>query len=202
MTQIAIPCLMMRGGTSKGPYFNAKDLPSSVPARDLALLAAMGSPDDRQIDGLGGADSLTSKVAIVAKSARPGVDVDYTFAQVAIGAGAVDTGPSCGNMLAGRRALRHRNRAGSGGGWRDDCHHPRREHRQAGSRRLCRPLAGAVTYAGDAVVDGVPGTAAPVQLNFTGIVGSKTGALLPTARSSKISKALKSPWWTLLRQWC
>ena len=73
MRQIAIPCLMIRGGTSKGPYFSAADLPSSVPARDQVLLTAMGSPDDRQIDGLGGSDSLTSKVAIVVKSARPGV---------------------------------------------------------------------------------------------------------------------------------
>ena len=181
MTQIAIPCLMMRGGTSKGPYFNAKDLPSSIPARDLALLAAMGSPDDRQINGLGGADSLTSKVAIVAKSARPGVDVDYTFAQVAIGAGAVDTGPSCGNMLAGvgPYAITTGLVPAEDGETTVMIHDV-----NTGSRieAIVQTPSRRVTYAGDAVVDGVPGTAAPVQLNFTGIVGSKTGALLPTGK--------------------
>src|SRR6478735_4792643 len=91
---VGIPVIFMRGGTSRGPYFKASDLPRDVAARDRVLLAAMGSPDPRQIDGLGGADTLTSKVAIVSKSSRPGVDVDYLFAQV-------DTAPSCGNMLAG-----------------------------------------------------------------------------------------------------
>jgi len=91
----------MRGGTSKGPYFRAEDLPADVATRDRVLLAAMGSPDLRQIDGLGGADTLTSKVAIVSKSTRPGVDVDYLFAQVTSLARSVDTSPPCGNMLAG-----------------------------------------------------------------------------------------------------
>ena len=96
-----IPCIFMRGGTSRGPFFKADDLPRDPAARDRVLLAAMGSPDVRQIDGLGGADTLTSKVAIVSKSTRPGVDVDYLFAQVDIGKPIVDTNPSCGNMLAG-----------------------------------------------------------------------------------------------------
>ena len=96
-----IPCIFMRGGTSRGPYFRADDLPPDVATRDRVLLAAMGSPDLRQIDGLGGADTLTSKVAIVSKSTRPGVDVDYLFAQVDVGKPIVDTNPSCGNMLAG-----------------------------------------------------------------------------------------------------
>src|SRR6267142_1577910 len=97
--QIAIPTLFMRGGTSRGPYFLASDLPADPALRDAVLLAVMGSPDVRQIDGLGGADPLTSKVAIVSKSARPGVDIDYLFAQVDIGKPIVDTAPSCGNML-------------------------------------------------------------------------------------------------------
>ena len=96
-----IPCIFMRGGTSRGPYFRAADLPADPATRDRVLLAAMGSPDLRQIDGLGGADTLTSKVAIVSKSTRPGVDVDYLFAQVDVGKPIVDTNPSCGNMLAG-----------------------------------------------------------------------------------------------------
>ena len=79
---VGIPCLFMRGGTSRGPFFNAADLPADTATRDRVLLAAMGSPDGRQIDGLGGADTLTSKVAIVCKSTRPGIDLDYLFAQV------------------------------------------------------------------------------------------------------------------------
>src|SRR5437868_14755827 len=98
---VGIPVIFMRGGTSRGPYFKAEDLPQDAATRDRVLLAAMGSPDPRQIDGLGGADTLTSKVAIVSKSSRPGVDVDYLFAQVDIGRPIVDTSPNCGNMLAG-----------------------------------------------------------------------------------------------------
>src|ERR1044072_6434612 len=98
---VGIPVIFMRGGTSRGPYFKAEDLPKDTAARDRVLLAAMGSPDPRQFDGLGGANTLTSKVAIVSKSTRPGVDVDYLFAQGDIGKPIVDTNPSCGNMLAG-----------------------------------------------------------------------------------------------------
>ena len=101
MNQTAIPCVFMRGGTSKGPYFLADDLPRDRAVRDRVLLAVMGSPDARQIDGLGGADSLTSKVAIVSKSARPDADVDYLFAQVKINQPFVDIAPNCGNMLSG-----------------------------------------------------------------------------------------------------
>jgi 4-oxalomesaconate tautomerase len=101
MTQIAIPCILMRGGSSKGPYFRLADLPADREARARVLLAAMGSPDARQIDGIGGADPLTSKVAMVAPSERPETDVDYHFAQVVVDKAFVDTGPSCGNMLAG-----------------------------------------------------------------------------------------------------
>lgn len=190
MTQIAIPCLMMRGGTSKGPYFNARDLPLEINARDQALLAAMGSPDDRQIDGLGGADSLTSKVAIVAKSARPGVDVDYTFAQVAIGQGAVETGPSCGNMLAGVGPYAIE----TGLVQADDGETTVIIHDvNTGSRieAVVQTPDGQVTYAGAASVDGVPGAAAPVQLNFTGISGSKTDALLPTGQAKETIQGLE-----------
>src|ERR1700733_8560103 len=100
-SQTSIPCTLMRGGTSKGPFFLANDLPSDAQTRDRVLLAAMGSPDPRQIDGIGGADPLTSKVAIISRSSRPGIDVDYLFAQVAIDRPVVDVTPNCGNMLAG-----------------------------------------------------------------------------------------------------
>ena len=94
--QTAIPALFMRGGTSRGLYFEAGDLPRDAAARDRLLLAAMGSPDVRQIDGMGGATPLTSKVAIVGPSEEPGIDVDYFFAQVSLTEDIVDTGPTCG----------------------------------------------------------------------------------------------------------
>ena len=100
-SQTGIPCTLMRGGTSKGPFFLASDLPGDVQLRDRVLLVAMGSPDMRQIDGVGGADPLTSKVAIVSRSARRGIDVDYLFAQVSVDKPLVDVTPNCGNMLAG-----------------------------------------------------------------------------------------------------
>src|SRR5690242_19583337 len=96
--QLSIPCTLMRGGTSKGPFFLASDLPQDEKTRDRVLLAALGSPDVRQIDGIGGADPLTSKVAIVSPSSRPNVDVDYLFAQVVVDKALVDVSPNCGNM--------------------------------------------------------------------------------------------------------
>src|SRR6185436_5582685 len=98
--QTAIPCLFMRGGTSRGPFFLESDLPQDPALRDRVLLAAMGSPDGRQIDGLGGADPLTSKVGLVSRSTQSGVDLDFLFAQVLINESRVDTTPNCGNMLA------------------------------------------------------------------------------------------------------
>src|SRR5260370_37293704 len=98
--QTAIPCLFMRGGTSRGPFFKASDLPSDLPTRDKVLLSVMGSPDKRQIDGLGGAHPLTSKVGIVSRSSKPGVDLDFLFAQLQPDKDTVDTTPNCGNMLA------------------------------------------------------------------------------------------------------
>src|SRR5437762_4817596 len=98
--QTAIPCLFMRAGTSRGPFFKASDLPADVPTRDRVLLSVMGSPDVRQIDGLGGADPLTSKVGIVRPGSKPGVDLEFLFAQVSVLEALVDTTPNCGNMLA------------------------------------------------------------------------------------------------------
>ena len=176
---LAIPCLLMRGGTSKGPYFNAGDLPAEVAARDRVLLAVMGSPDLRQIDGLGGADTLTSKVAIVSKSAREGVDVDYLFAQVDIGRAIVDTSPSCGNMLSGVGPYAIETglveaQAGTTAVVIYDVNTSSR------IEAVIQTPGGSVTYAGDAAIDGVPGTAAPVVLNFLDAVGAKTGVMLPT----------------------
>src|ERR1700694_3141656 len=99
--QTGLRCMLMRGGTSKGAYFLAEDLPADPAARDQILLAALGSPDPRQIDGVGGAHPLTSKVAIVSRATEPGVDVDFLFPQVAVDKPLVDTTPNCGNILAG-----------------------------------------------------------------------------------------------------
>ena len=176
---VGIPVIFMRGGTSRGPYFKAADLPQDPAARDRVLLAAMGSPDPRQIDGLGGADTLTSKVAIVSKSTRPGVDIDYLFAQVDIGRPIVDTAPSCGNMLAGVApfAIETGLFPAQDGETHVMIYNVNTEAR---IEAIVKTPGRAVQYAGDARIDGVPGTAAPIILNFMDVVGSVSGKLMPT----------------------
>jgi 2-methylaconitate cis-trans-isomerase PrpF len=169
----------MRGGTSRGPYFLAGDLPGDIETRDRVLLAAMGSPDTRQIDGIGGAATLTSKVAIVSRSLQPDADVDYLFAQVSIDKAFVDTAPSCGNMLSGvgpfaiERGLVDAS---------DDETRVRIYNVNTQSRieAIVQTPDGRVEYDGEQIIDGVPGSAAPIFLNFSDIVGAKTGALFPT----------------------
>jgi 2-methylaconitate cis-trans-isomerase PrpF len=175
----------MRGGTSRGPYFKAGDLPQDVAARDRVLLAAMGSPDVRQIDGLGGADTLTSKVAIVSRSSRPGVDVDYLFAQVDIGKPMVDTSPSCGNMLAGVAPFAIETGMFPAA---DGVTHVMIYNVNTKSRieAIVQTPGRAVIYTGDARIDGVPGTAAPIVLNFMDVVGSVSGKLIPTGNARDV----------------
>ena len=179
MTQRAIRCMFMRGGTSRGPFFLLEDLPADPEVRDRVLLAAMGSPDPRQIDGLGGATTVTSKVAMVSPSQRPGIDVDYRFAQVWLDKAIVDTAPSCGNMLAGVGPF-----AIERGLVTPDADETRVRifDVNTGSRieAIVQTPGGTVTYAGDQRMDGVPGTAAPVVLSFSDVVGSKCGAMFPT----------------------
>ena len=179
MTQRAIPCMFMRGGTSRGPFFLLEDLPADPEVRDRVLLAATGSPDPRQIDGLGGATTVTSKVAMVSPSQRPGIDVDYRFAQVWLDKAIVDTAPSCGNMLAGVGPF-----AIERGLVTADADETRVRifDVNTGSRieAIVQTPGGTVTYAGDQRIDGVPGTGAPVVLSFSDVVGSKCGALFPT----------------------
>ncbi len=172
----------MRGGTSKGPYFKLDDLPADRETRDRFLLAAMGSPDVRQIDGLGGADTLTSKVAIVSKSNRPGVDVDYHFAQVDINRPLVDTNPSCGNMLAGVGpfAIEKGFVEANDGRTRVVIFDV---NTGAKIEAEIETPGGIVNYEGSQHIDGVPGTAAPVILTFLDIVGAKTGAMFPTGKA-------------------
>ncbi len=178
-----IPCLWMRGGTSKGAYFLASDLPSQPAERDALLLRILGSPDPRQIDGIGGADPLTSKVAILASSTRPDADVDYLFLQVFIDRPVVTDAQPCGNILAGvGPAAIERGLVKVAG----DATLVRIHMLNTGevaTARVSTP-GSRVDYAGDTAIDGVPGTAAAVPLMFQDIAGSMTGALLPTGNAA------------------
>lgn len=175
----AIPSTLMRGGTSKGLYFHAKDLPQSAPARDRALLAAMGSPDPRQIDGVGGAHPLTSKVAIIAPSKRPDADVDYLFLQVVVDKAQVSDSQNCGNILAGVGpwSIEHGLVRVAGEST------PVRIHMlNTGSIAVAHVPTphGTVEYEGDARIDGVPGSAAAIPIDFLDVAGSSCGSLFPT----------------------
>ena len=171
----------MRGGSSKGLYFRREDLPADEALRDRVLVAAMGS-DARQIDGAGGAHPLTSKVAIVSRSETKDADVDYLFVQVVVGEGRVDTTPNCGNMLAGVGPFAI-----------EQGIVPARDGetavrvRMLNSDNLCELLVQTpgkrVRYDGDAHIDGVPGTSAPIVCNYLDVAGSATGSLLPTGRA-------------------
>lgn len=179
MDQIRIPCLMMRGGTSKGAYFLADDLPADEASRDAVLLAVMGSPDARQIDGIGGADSLTSKVAIIRLSDRTDADVDYLFAQVLVEEPRVDYGQNCGNILAGvgQFAIERGLVAIS-----SEITSVRIFMQNTGQIAIARVQTrnGSVCYSGESRIDGVPGHSAPTVVEFEDIAGSSCGALLPT----------------------
>jgi 4-oxalomesaconate tautomerase len=179
--QTRIPCVLMRGGTSKGAYFLASDLPADAALRDRVLLAVMGSPDPRQIDGVGGANPLTSKVAIVARSLRPDADVEYLFAQVVVDEPRVDVSPTCGNILAGVGPFAIEQ------GLVDAIDGKTRVRiYMVNTASLCVATVdtpgGIVTYDGAARISGVPGSAAPVLLSFTDIAGSTCGALLPSGK--------------------
>ena len=174
-----IPCCIMRGGTSRGLYILEKELPPAGPERDTLLLRLMGSPDIRQIDGLGGATSVTSKVAIIAPSQREDADVDYTFAQVSVDKPIVSYAGNCGNIssgvgpfaiecglvdaIPGETIVRIYN-----------------TNTQKVIAATVQTPGGTVTYDGDFFLAGVPGTAAPVKLAFRNPAGSVTGKLLPT----------------------
>lgn len=183
--QIQIPCLFMRGGTSRGPFFLKSDLPDDENQRNKTLLAVMGSPDVRQIDGIGGADPVKSKVAMISKSDEKGVDVNYHFAQVKIDEPIVDTKPSCGNMLIGvgpfavekglvdikdgqtKVIIRDVN---TGMKIEEIVQTPNRQ----------------VSYDGNFQIDGVPNNGTPVEIRFLDSIGSKTKKLFPTG--NKIDK--------------
>ncbi len=178
---IKIPCTLFRGGTSKGPFFLREDLPSDETLRDKLLLNLMGSPHERQIDGIGGGDSLTSKVVIVGLSKREDADVDYLLCQVHINEPIVETTLNCGNILSavGPFAIEKR---------LVEATHPETTIRIYNKNTgvviisTVQTPYGKITYEGNTTICGVPGTAAPVKLSFINAIGAKTGKLLPTGQ--------------------
>jgi 2-methylaconitate cis-trans-isomerase PrpF len=183
--QTEIPCTLMRAGTSRGPFFLKDWLPAEEAARNAALVGAIGSMDSMPIDGLGGGNSLTSKVAIVSQSVRPGCDLDYLFAQVGFDPPSVDTRPNCGNMLAGvlpfaieRGLIKPRGDTTTA-----------RVFNVNTSVRVDATVStpgGQLTYAGNARIDGVSTSAAPIYLHFVDAWGAGTGALFPTGNRKDV----------------
>jgi 4-oxalomesaconate tautomerase len=186
----AVPCMLIRGGTSKGAYFLASDLPSSRQERDALLLSIMGSPHPDQIDGLGGGHPLRSKVAIVARSTEPGVDVDFLFAQVAVDKPLVDTSPNCGNILSGIGpfAIERGLVKGQEG---TTTVRVRTLNTGTVAELVVSTPGGAVSYQGEARIDGVAGTSAPILVNFRNVAGSVCGALLPTGHTSDVIDGIR-----------
>lgn len=186
MTQRAIPCTVMRGGTSKGLYFLSRDLPADTTLRDRVLLAAMGSPDEKQIDGMGGAHPLTSKAAVVGPASRDDADVEYLFLQVVVDEARVSDSQNCGNILAGVAQFAIDTGLVEAG---DGMTAVRIHMLNSDSIAVARvETPGRVPrYDGGARIDGVPGTAAPVELDFREVAGSNCGALLPTGNARDVA---------------
>ena len=182
--QTAIPCVIMRGGTSRGPFFLRADLPADDELMKRVLLRVMGSPHVRQIDGIGGADPVTSKVAMVRRSTHPGADVDYLFAQVFVDRALVDTSPPCGNMVTavGPFAIEHglvkaKDPETIVSIWDVNT--------QSLIEATVQTPGGSVTYDGDQRISGVNDPAAPIVLNLARMAGAKTGKLFPTGKRTE-----------------
>lgn len=187
----AVRAMWMRGGTSKGGFFLADDLPADIAKRDTFLLRAFGSPDPRQIDGMGGADPLASKVAVVSRSSREGVDVDYLFLQVFVDQAIVSDAQNCGNMLAGVGPFAiERGLVAAKNGETPVAIFMVNTGKMA-IATVSTP-GGEVTYEGDTRIDGVPGTAAPIPLAFADIAGSSCGALLPTGNPVDVIEGVET----------
>lgn len=176
-----IPCVLMRAGTSRGPFFLKEWLPEDPATRDQALIGAIGASDPLQLDGLGGNSTLNSKVAIVSRSALPDCDLDYLFAQVGVGHQSVDTRPNCGNMLAGVAPFAIEQGLIQA---QDGVTTVRIHNVNTGAKidATVQTPGGQVTYEGQARIDGVAGTAAPILLNFLDAWGAVTGSLFPTGK--------------------
>ncbi|WP_333605628.1 4-oxalomesaconate tautomerase [Novosphingobium sp.] len=180
--ELSARCMWMRGGTSKGGYFLKQDLPADTAERDAFLLRVMGSPDPRQIDGMGGADPLTSKVAVVSESEREGIDVDYLFLQVFVDQAIVTDAQNCGNILAGIGPFAIERGLVDATGDETRVAIFMENTGQVAVATVQTP-GGKVTYTGQAAIDGVPGTHAPIPLEFRDTAGSSCGALLPTGNA-------------------
>ena len=185
MSDTGTRVMWMRGGTSKGGYFLAEDLPADIAERDALLLRIMGSPDPRQIDGMGGANPLTSKVAVVKKSTRPGVDVDYLFLQVFVDKPVVTDQQNCGNILAGVGPFAIERGLIAARDGTTDVRIFMENTEQVATATVATP-GGRVSYDGDARIDGVPGTSASLPIVFEDTAGSSCGALLPTGNAVDI----------------
>jgi len=185
-----IRCMWMRGGTSKGGYFLAEDLPGEGAARDAALLEIMGSPDPRQIDGMGGGDPLTSKVAVVKRSERDGVDVDYLFLQVFVDRALVSDAQNCGNILAGIGPFAIERGLVAAQDGETPVTIFMENTGQIAVARVATP-GGLVSYRGAARIDGVPGTSAAVPIAFRDTAGSSCGALLPTGNAVDVIEGVE-----------
>jgi 4-oxalomesaconate tautomerase len=179
--QKAIKTLLMRGGTSKGPFFLESDLPADKEQRDKTLLAVMGSPDRRQIDGLGGANPLTSKVGIVSKGTQEGVDLNFLFAQVVVDKALVDTTPNCGNMLAAVVPFALETGLVKAQGDITTLRVLTLNTDMQCDITVQTP-GGQINYEGNARIDGVPGSSAPITINFLDTAGSVCSGLLPTGQ--------------------
>ena len=180
--QTAIPCPVLRGGTSRGVYFRRQDLPAEVSERDRILLQVIGGPDDLQLDGIGGGHSLTNKVAIVSPSERDDADVDYLFLQIIPKESRISEVQNCGNILAGVGPFAIE----SGMTGIESPTTVVRVH-MVNSGNLCELSVetpdGVVNYDGETEIDGVPGSAAPIVCDFLDVAGSACGALLPTGNT-------------------
>lgn len=181
MTQSAIPFHFMRGGTSRGPYFNRADLPEDRDALSGVLIQVIGAGNPRNIDGIGGGVAVTTKVAMLSRSEEDVADIDYFFAQVSVTEETVDYSPTCGNILVGvgPAAIEMGLVPATG-----DTTTVRIRAVNTGAlvSAIVQTRGGQVSYAGDTHIDGVPGTAAPVALNFLDVVGSKSGVMFPTGK--------------------
>jgi hypothetical protein len=185
-----IPCVLMRAGTSRGPFFLRDWLPADDAARDEALIGAIGASDLLQVDGVGGGSTLTSKVAIVSKSSQPDCDVDYLFAQVGVGQKSVDTRPNCGNMLAGVAPFAIDQGLVAAADGETTVRVFNVNTRSRIDVTVLTPDR-RVTYAGETGIDGVAGTAAPIRLNFLDAWGSVTGSIFPTGRRIDVIHGLE-----------
>lgn len=191
MYEEGIACLWIRGGTSKGAYFLADHLPAEPAARDALLLKIMGSPDPRQIDGIGGADPLTSKVAVLSASSRPDADVDYLFLQVFVDQAVVSDAQGCGNILAGvGPAAIERGLVAATDGVTEVRIHMLNSGEVAVAR--VETPGGRVNYAGTTEIAGVLGAHAAIPLLFMNIAGSMCGALLPTGREVDVIDGIET----------